>query len=400
MEFVKRICVVSLYVSYLLDICESYNQCKVPNGGAGTCIHIAKCKPMDELNKKIPKTDDERLFIQQSVCGVGDKIKICCPYQSVLQVNPVRFPTSSYKPKDNDGLTTGKPLDKTPGPSILSIPDVDSNLNLTTRALPFQLPKPGVCGVDSSSSNKISGGGPTAVDAYPWLAILEYSGEHLGCGGSLITSRFVLTAAHCLDTIEGIPRLVRLSEYNTTSYPTDIVEVEGGGNDTITVTMVPVHSVFKHPNFNRVQKIHDIGLVQMEYSVKFSDFIKVICIPQVNYMEEFTPSTNFTLAGWGTDNGIKNEVKMEVTVPFVPTNDCNKIEDTVTESQICAGGIKGKDSCNGDSGGPLMYEKDLYYYAVGIVSYGPGECGLAGRPAVYTNVFMYLPWINKILSEN
>lgn len=67
-----------------------------------------------------------------------------------------------------------------------------------------------------------------------------------------------------------------MSEYNTTSYPTDTVEVEGGGFEDITVSMIPVNSVFKHPDFNRAQKIHDIGLVKMEYAVKYSGKIKIL----------------------------------------------------------------------------------------------------------------------------
>lgn len=136
----------------------------------------------------------------------------------------------------------------------------------------------------------------------------------------------------------------------------------------------------------------------------FLDFIKPICLPQVNYMGEFTTGTNFTVAGWGTDNGKKNEVKMEVVVPFVPTNDCKIVHDTVNDYQICAGGVEGKDSCDGDSGGPLMYERTYknhqYYYAAGVVSFGAQKCGTPGNPAVYTNVFLYLSWINQVLSAN
>ncbi|XP_045454980.1 phenoloxidase-activating enzyme-like [Melitaea cinxia] len=396
MEFVIKICFLSLFVLLLFDICETYSQCKVPNGDAGTCMAIAKCKTINDLYKKIPKTDEERLFIRQSSCGLGEKIKVCCPHQSRLQVNPVIFPNLISDTTKEIKTPVAVPLIVSPASSGVNL----DNTHLETRALPSQLPKPGVCGIDSSSSNKISGGGPTAIDAYPWLALLEYSGEILGCGGSLISSRFVLTAAHCLDSVNGKPIIVRLSEYNTTSYPTDIVEVEGGGYDKITVSMIPVNSVFKHPNFNRNQRIHDIGLVKMEYTVKYSDFIKPICLPQVNYMGEFNKTTNFTVAGWGTDNGKKNEVKMDVVVPFMPTNDCKIVHDIVNEYQICAGGVEGKDSCDGDSGGPLMYEKDQYYYVTGIVSFGAQKCGTPGNPGVYTNVFMYLSWINKVLSAN
>lgn len=68
----------------------------------------------------------------------------------------------------------------------------------------------------------------------------------------------------------------------------------------------------------------------------------------------------------------------------------------IANGQICAGGSDGKDSCRGDSGGPLMLIERQYmkenYVAVGIVSFGLG-CGIRGIPAVYTRVSSYVQWI-------
>lgn len=75
-----------------------------------------------------------------------------------------------------------------------------------------------------------------------------------------------------------------------------------------------------------------------------------------------------------------------------------KGDANLTESQMCAGGIKGKDSCTGDSGGPLMKIEALNdepprYYLIGIVSFGMEECGLHTRPGVYTKMTKYIDWI-------
>lgn len=70
----------------------------------------------------------------------------------------------------------------------------------------------------------------------------------------------------------------------------------------------------------------------------------------------------------------------------------------MTDKQICAGGNDGKDSCAGDSGGPLKYiTTNLWgitsYVQYGIVSYGPRHCGIDGQPGIYTKIMPYVKWI-------
>lgn len=99
--------------------------------------------------------------------------------------------------------------------------------------------------------------------------------------------------------------------------------------------------------------------------------------------------------------GIKSQVLLKATLPIVSSNDCLKVykkKIPITESQICAGGEDGKDSCSGDSGGPLQIvglndEGQPVYYQEGIVSFGPKNCGTEGQPGVYTKVSYYTQWI-------
>lgn len=69
----------------------------------------------------------------------------------------------------------------------------------------------------------------------------------------------------------------------------------------------------------------------------------------------------------------------------------------IVNSHICAGGEEGIDSCNGDSGGPLMYyhvrEGGSKFFEHGIVSNGPTRCGTLGQPAVYVRIAYYIKWI-------
>lgn len=68
----------------------------------------------------------------------------------------------------------------------------------------------------------------------------------------------------------------------------------------------------------------------------------------------------------------------------------------VTDNQLCAGGVYGKDTCDGDSGNPLMKVSSGFWVVDGIVSFGRG-CGQAGWPAVYTRVEAYEQWVRQKL---
>ena len=87
-------------------------------------------------------------------------------------------------------------------------------------------------------------------------------------------------------------------------------------------------------------------------------------------------------------------------MPILNGIECSKAWDnnfSLNESQICAGGENGRDSCNGDSGGGLYIQNredggSGLWYHIGIVSFGSKVCG-DGNPGVYTRIATYLPWI-------
>lgn len=106
------------------------------------------------------------------------------------------------------------------------------------------------------------------------------------------------------------------------------------------------------------------------------------------------------VSGWGrTEKGINSPVKLKVRLPLVDQSNCTKMYKrarvSLRKSQICAGGEHAKDSCRGDSGGPLMTRaKDdpNRWFVEGIVSFGTA-CGTDGWPGVYTKVSEYTSWL-------
>ena len=102
-------------------------------------------------------------------------------------------------------------------------------------------------------------------------------------------------------------------------------------------------------------------------------------------------------------------VKLQVWLPVVGLEDCDRLYRTkrvsIGDGQLCAGGIEGKDSCVGDSGGPLMStgisprDGRTRYFMAGVVSFGPELCGIKDWPGVYTRVSQYTDWILNQLAE-
>lgn len=89
-------------------------------------------------------------------------------------------------------------------------------------------------------------------------------------------------------------------------------------------------------------------------------------------------------------------MKLKLKMPFFDHGECvQKFLSTnaqLTNRQICAGGEYYKDSCNGDSGGPLMQHVADRWFVIGVVSFGRA-CGLDGWPGVYTSTSSYKNWI-------
>lgn len=207
-----------------------------------------------------------------------------------------------------------------------------------------------------------------------------------------------MTAAHCIKSIPPTWRLlaVHLGEYDTST--------EVDCNDYVCADppiRVKILRTFVHEDYKPSDKSqpNDIALLRLASSVPTTNYVKPICLP----MRAEHKKHRLTVAGWGrTETSSKSNVLLGVNLSEMDVNQCNRVYSgngvKITSSQVCAGGEVGKDSCRGDSGGPLMSMEDVGYgdqrwTAVGVVSFGLDSCGQPGWPGVYTRVSDYVPWI-------
>ncbi|KAF2900708.1 hypothetical protein ILUMI_05478 [Ignelater luminosus] len=248
----------------------------------------------------------------------------------------------------------------------------------------------------------IYGGEEAGIGEFPWLVYLK-SGQSnkFVCGGSLINSRYVLTAGHCVTDRSNIVS-VRLGEHNV---KTD-VDCDGSKYCSDPPVDVEVEEVILHEGYNEDDSYIqvDIALLRLKKKINYTKFIQPINLPLSPELRNKSFSgVTVVVAGWGRTNTTisSNGIKLKVKLPVISNHDCNhfygKNNGHIAGSQICAGGEKGKDFCGGDSGGPLMYlnkkaeEENLV--VIGIVSYQSTRCGSDHFPGVYTRVTEYLEWI-------
>ncbi len=219
----------------------------------------------------------------------------------------------------------------------------------------------------------------TSVTNRPYQVSVTPSTELSGgwCGGTLISSTWILTAAHC---VEG--------------YSASQMRVRAGINDLTTSSgqLRTAAQIVRHPSYNSSTYAYDIALIRVGTAFTLGSTVATAALP--NNTTESVLDVNgksATVSGWGlTETGAySNRALREVTIPITPTgSDCG----SRPSNTICGKYDAGKDSCNGDSGGPLAARYNSKFYVLGIVSYGPAECRGYG---VYTRVNGYINWINS-----
>lgn len=230
---------------------------------------------------------------------------------------------------------------------------------------------------------RIVGGHETNPHKYPWMASLADSDLEPYCGATLINDRYVLTAAHCLPDTSVAKMRIILGHH-------DLKKMR----DATVVHASKFIYHFRYQETDPVQKF-DIALVRLKERVNYTDTIHPVCLPGRD-----TPTKDFRqlfVAGWGRigENQVVSDRLLEAVVPEVNMTECYRLLHTsrVTPDHICAGN-KTVDSCEGDSGGPLMTEVNGRVVQVGVVSWGVA-CGHRVYPGVFTRISSYAWWISE-----
>ncbi|KAF2881831.1 hypothetical protein ILUMI_24332 [Ignelater luminosus] len=228
--------------------------------------------------------------------------------------------------------------------------------------------------IDPLLSWRVVGGSDAQSGEFPYqISIRTRSNSH-NCGGSIIDTTTILTAAHCI----------------VGTYPSDITVVCGSHKLSTGGVRYEVSKIIPHEDYDNFFKINDIALLKLKNPIEYTNEIQPVNLET----EDVGEGEDVLLTGWGSTSypGSAPDNLQKLLLNTITVEDCRARHGwpIVVSTQICTLTKQGEGACHGDSGGPLVSTKRNTQ--VGIVNWGQ-PCA-RGYPDVFARVSSYTEWIN------
>ncbi|XP_047423899.1 elastase-1-like [Mugil cephalus] len=262
-----------------------------------------------------------------------------------------------------------------------------SCIGLTCAEVPFNY---------NVHNQRVIGGHDATPNTWKWQASLQYDSYNDGsfyhiCGGSIVDSFHIMTAAHCILSMDASLYRVVVGEYN-------LYEYDGSEQ------FVRVETIVVHPGWTGdLGNGNDIALLKLANPVYDNGYVAIANLP---YPEQMLPH-GFTcyITGWGLMDysGGVPAVLQVAPIAVVEHSVCSQPNwwgSLALRRMVCAGGDGVTSGCQGDSGGPLSCFIDGAWRVHGVVSYGPaGMCNQESKPTVFTRVSYFQDWMYSVIQS-
>ncbi|KAI8127782.1 Serine protease SP24D [Lucilia cuprina] len=224
---------------------------------------------------------------------------------------------------------------------------------------------------------RIVGGQNAKNNQFPYQISLRLYNYHI-CGGSIISRNYVVTAAHCVTTGSG--STIRNTSLSMMTIRAGSREVNSGG------IIVGVSKVIVHPDYKNFN--NDIAVIKLSKPLELSGSIQPIALAKQNPKS----GVKVVTSGWGRlrTGGDTPQILQFNTLTSISNAECKRRIGNVATSILCLGHTNGNGVCNGDSGGPAVYNNQL----VGVTNFIVGGCG-SNAPDGYASVAFFSSWIRN-----
>ncbi|XP_067324637.1 acrosin-like [Anolis sagrei] len=233
---------------------------------------------------------------------------------------------------------------------------------------------------------------------WPWAVSFQFltrKGYRHFCTGALISSQWVISAAHCFQ----IKKYIQ-TEYWRVLIGATIQSKPGVDAQARSIKRLVQHQNYKHSGHN------DIALVELDQPVICNDFIQPACLPDEHI--NIQALTHCYVGGWGVLDRSKTikytDILQESKVSLISNDNCNSYgwnKTKIKDDNICAvGESQSVDRCQGDGGSPLMCRppRSERFWVIGINSWGT-NCLYKHRPGVFSSTKFFSLWINRVVRQ-